>query len=51
MRKIENGICWTNYYTDTKENAIAWYKELTGQNSSHDTIMFFRGMYNFRIHK
>ena len=25
MRKIENGICWTNYFTDTQENALAWY--------------------------
>ena len=31
MRKIENGICWTNYFTDTQENAIAWYKKLTGR--------------------
>lgn len=51
IRKVENDICWTNYCTDTQENAIAWYKELTGQNPSHDTILFFRGMYNFRIHK
>lgn len=51
MRKVENGICWTNYFTDTQENAIAWYKELTGQNPSHGTIISFRGMYNFRIHK
>lgn len=51
MRKIENGICWVNYDTDTKEDAEKWYKEITGVFPEKDEIIFFRGMWNFRIHK
>lgn len=30
MRYVAGGINWIWYHTDTREEAVEWYKELTG---------------------
>lgn len=38
-RKTVAGINWVWYYTDTEEDAIAYFKELTGKEPSCGTLV------------
>ena len=38
MRKTEYGINWIWYMTDTIEEAVKWYTELTGEKPYRDEI-------------
>jgi len=38
-RVIQPVINWTWFYTDTKEDAIAWFEELTGVAPKYDWII------------
>lgn len=52
MRKVQGGINWIWYITDTKEDAIAWFTELTGAEPYDWVVCDMRdGTYGFRIHR
>lgn len=56
VRKTENGINWVWCMTDTKEDAIAWYTELTGYKPYSDEICEMLVpkdgcKWSFRVHK
>lgn len=52
MRRVDPGINWIWYMTDTREEAIKWYKELTGVEPEFDSLISeIRGEYGFRLRK
>lgn len=52
MRRVGGGINWIWYVTDTEEDAIKWYIELTGKEPSYHEICDMRdGTFGFRIHR
>lgn len=51
MRRIESGICWVWYFTDSKEDGEKWYEELTGVKSNGGDVFRWNGEWSFRLHK
>ena len=54
IRKIEYGINWIWYYTDTMQEAIEWWCELVGKEPYEGAICEMsneHGKYGFRIHR
>lgn len=59
MRYVGGGINWIWYHTDTYEEAVEWFKELTGAEPQSWTIVEpnptrggkFDDKYGFRIHR
>lgn len=51
MRRVEPGINWVWYYTDTKEEGEKWYEELTDVKPSKDDVISWKGEWAFRLHK
>ena len=59
-REIRGGINWVWYYTDTREDAEAWFRELTGSDPGLRTIVEpatrepageHDDKYGFRLHR
>lgn len=52
-RIVEPGINWVWYTADTREDAIAWYEELTGKPMPYDWIVCNMpdGRHGFRRHR
>lgn len=60
-RKIEGGINWIWYYTDTREDAEEWFKELTGAEPQEPCTIInpvvrkpagkYDNKYGFRLHR
>ena len=55
-RVIESGICWDWYMTDTIEEAVKWFTELTGEKPYRDDICEMIQPkdgceWSFRLHK
>ena len=50
-RKVEPGISWVWYTAETREDAISWYAELTGNQPTYDWIIceVLDGRYGFRL--
>lgn len=60
MREISGGINWVWYYTGTREDAEAWFRELTGSDPGPRTIVGpitrdpageHDDKYGFRLHR
>ena len=51
MRRIDSGINWVWYYTDTKEEGEKWHEELTGVKPSEGDVFKWKGEWAFRLHK
>ena len=60
MREVVGGINWVWYYTDTREEAETWFKELTGSEPRPGTIVepvtrtpsgAYDDKYGFSIHR
>lgn len=55
MRKVEGGINWCWYITDTKEEGIKWFCELTDKKPTElygwEVTKMRDGTWGFRIHK
>ena len=60
MRYLGEGINWQWYHTDTYEEAVEWYKEITNKNPEPGTICSplrrvplakYDDKWGFRIHR
>ena len=60
MREVVGGINWVWYHTDTREEAEAWFRELTGSDPGPGTIVEpvtrepagkHDDKYGFRLHR
>ena len=51
MRRVESGINWVWYHTDTKKKKKKWYEELTGIKPNEDDVISWKGEWSFRLHK
>lgn len=60
MRYLGYGINWQWYHTDTREEAVMWFEELTGKKPEDGQICKpvdrdrpgkFDDKYGFRIHR
>lgn len=52
-RRIEGGICWIWYVTDTEEDAIQWYKEMFNEEPGYNVVCNLpegKG-WGFRVHR
>ena len=52
-RKIEPGVNWIWYTANTREDAIAWFTELTGSPMTYDWIVseMRDGRHGFRLRR
>jgi hypothetical protein len=59
-REVVGGINWVWYHTDTREEAEAWFKELTGSEPTPGTVVGpvtrepagkHDDKYGFRLHR
>lgn len=53
MRKIQHGINWVWYITDTRKDAKKWFEELTGSKPIYHWIIQKdkEGTFSFRLHR
>ena len=51
MRRVEPGINWVWYHTNTREEGEKWYEELTGVTPREDDVIEWKGEWSFRLHK
>ena len=51
MRRVESGINWVWYYTDTKEEGEKGYEELAGVKPRDGDVISWEGEWAFRLHK
>lgn len=51
MRRREGGINWIWYFASTREEAIEYFREVTGAEPYDSTIFPHRNEWAFRIHR
>lgn len=53
MRTNESGINWNMYYADSYEEAVEYFKEITGSFPNYDWLIQKEkdNRYSFRLHK
>lgn len=51
MRRIDGGINWVFYTTDTYEDAVAWFIELRGVEPYSSLIFKANNGFCFRLHR
>lgn len=51
MRRIEFGINWVFYHTDTREDAREWFKELKGKDLPEWMLFETPNSICFRLHR
>lgn len=52
-REVQGGINWIWYFTKTKKDAVAWFKELTGATELYgwEVCKCHNGKWGFRLHR
>lgn len=53
FREIQPGINWVHYVSNTREDALKWFEELTGHPANYDWIVQETrdGRHSFRLHR